>query len=93
MSAKGGPPAPSGAQVPRVASHALNSTMATSGKPSLNKFALMRLMTVERATGQTKAVVEKTKTEIEIKMKSSSINSLEIVSVRREIKRNKTFQT
>ena len=55
------------------------AAMATPGKPSLNKFALLRLMTVERAMRQTQSVVDKTKAEIETRMKSGPVDSLEIV--------------
>ena len=54
-------------------------TMVANGKPSLNKFALLRLMTVERAMRQTRSVVEQTKAEIETKMKSGCVDSNEIV--------------
>jgi len=55
-------------------------TMVANGKPSLNKFALLRLMTVERAMRQTRSVVEQTKAEIETKMKSGCVDSNEIAT-------------
>ena len=70
---RGGPAAPG--------SGPISSGAVPHGKPSLNKFALFRLMTVERAMRQTTSVVETTKLEIETKMRTSCSEMQEIVSV------------
>ena len=61
------------------------SAMASPGKHSLNKHALFRLMTVERATRQTTAMVETTKRDIEFKMQTASLETREIVSTGMEL--------
>jgi len=48
------------------------------GKPSLNKFALLRLMTVERATDQLTSMVVATKTKINVTMKKDGLHVKDI---------------